>query len=120
MRDSPAARDLAVLDAAEFVVLLPEIGFEQLCGGEELENRGVSRWECLTGQRGRRVDQKSPRTEGQGSGCRSLREEGPAAGAMLRRLIHRWFSFCWDWGYRACSPPQELARVPERGQGRDG
>ena len=45
----PAARDLAVLDAAEFVVLLPEIGFEQLCGGEELENRGVSRWECLTG-----------------------------------------------------------------------
>ena len=83
-----SAGDLAVLDAAELVVLLPEIGFEQLSGGEELENRSVSRREGLTGQRGRRVDQESPRAEGQGSGRRSLGEEGAAASAMLRRLIH--------------------------------
>ena len=66
-----SARDLAVLDAAELVVLLPQVGFEQLGGGEELENRSVSRGEAVTGKRGRRVDQESPCAEGQGPGCGS-------------------------------------------------
>jgi hypothetical protein len=83
-----SAGDLAVLDAAELVVLLPQIGFEQLGGREELEDRSVSRWESVTGKRGRRADQEFPRAEGQGSGRRSPGEEGAAASAMLRQLIH--------------------------------
>ena len=114
---SASAGDLAVLDAAELVVLLPEIGFEQLRGGEELENRRVARREGLAGERGRRVDQESPRTEGQGSGRGSLGEEGAAAGAMLRRLVHLGVLLLAGTGYRPCSPRQHLARVPEGGQG---
>jgi len=34
--------DLAVLDSAEFVVLDPEVGLDDLSGGEELENCCVS------------------------------------------------------------------------------
>src|SRR4051812_5242304 len=95
---STSARDLTVLDAAELVVLLPEIGFEQLRGGEELENRSVARRERLTSQRGRRVDQKSPCTESHGSGRRSPGEEGAAAGEMLRRFIHLRSPCCWRLG----------------------
>ena len=41
-RVSASARDLAVLDPAELVVLLPEVGLEQLGRGEELENRHIA------------------------------------------------------------------------------
>ena len=37
-----AARHLAVLDARELVVLLPEIGLDDLGGSQESEDRGVS------------------------------------------------------------------------------
>jgi hypothetical protein len=39
---SASAGDLVVLDAAELVVLLPEIGFEELRRGEELKDCDVS------------------------------------------------------------------------------
>ena len=52
------AWDLAVLDAAELVVLLPEVGLEDLRGGEEPEDRCVALAQLarrrLLRQRGRR------------------------------------------------------------------
>ena len=85
---SPSASDLAVLDPAELVVLLPEIGFEQLRGCEELEDRHVPRREGLAGERSRHVHQQSPSTEGHGAGRGPLDEQGAAAGAIVRRLVH--------------------------------
>jgi hypothetical protein len=37
-----ASRNLAVLDTGELVVLLPEIGLDDLCGTEEAEDRCIS------------------------------------------------------------------------------
>jgi hypothetical protein len=70
------------LDAAELVVLLPQIGLEQLRGGEELEDRHVALGQALTGERERRVDQQPSRAESQCSGRSPSGEEGPAAGPM--------------------------------------
>jgi hypothetical protein len=42
-RASAAARDLFVLDAPQLVVLLPQVGLDDLGGGEKPEDRGIAR-----------------------------------------------------------------------------
>ena len=70
------ARDLAVLDAAELVVLLPEIGFEQLGRGEELEDRHVPAGRASPASAAGVSIKSRPRAEGQRSGGSPLGEEG--------------------------------------------
>jgi hypothetical protein len=87
-----AAGDLTVLDAGELVVLLPEIGLDELRCGQELENRGValgqptSRTTFRTTfcERLRRLEQQASRTEAGYANRSALQQEGTAAGLVLR------------------------------------
>ena len=70
---SAAARHLAVLDAAELVVLLPEIGLEDLGRGEKPEDRGVALGQAGTAGGGKR---RGPRAERSKTRPDSNREPG--------------------------------------------
>src|SRR5205807_10315063 len=74
--------DFAVLDAAEFVVLLPRIGFEDFCRREKPQNGRVSLYEpapCSFSERRRATGQQAPRADGP---CPSRKppEQGSASG----------------------------------------
>src|SRR6266849_977570 len=71
--------DLAVLDAAELVVLLPQIGLEGLSSGQEAENRRVSRRQTATSEGRRGIGQQPPRADGSCSKCESAEHEGTTA-----------------------------------------
>jgi hypothetical protein len=83
-RVAAAAGDFAVLDAGELVVLLPQIGLEDLGRGQEPENRLVSRGEAAMRQGRCGIGQQRPRADGSRSDRGSLEQEGAAIGQMLR------------------------------------
>ena len=51
-RVTASTRNFAVLDSGELVVLLPQVGLENLRRGQELQNRHVPLAEALTMRRG--------------------------------------------------------------------
>src|SRR5207237_10898438 len=56
---SGSAGDFGVLDAAEFVVLLPQIGFDDFCCRQESKNVRVSHRELNTRTRSGGISQQS-------------------------------------------------------------
>src|SRR6266576_6733142 len=83
-----AAWDLAVLDARELVVLLPDIGLDDLGRGEEPENRRVALCQPTFCERLRRLEQQTSRAEARCSNRgAALQQEGPTAGQMLRLFV---------------------------------
>jgi hypothetical protein len=105
VRIPASAGDFAVLDARELVVLLPEIGLDDLGGGQEAENRRVALGEAAGGERLRGIGQQPPRAEAGCSDGGALEQEGTATGQMLR-----WFACVHDLlllelaPYRTCHP----------------
>jgi hypothetical protein len=82
-----AARDLAVLDAAELVVLLPEIRLEDLGGSEEAEDRDVARGErvfAFQREGGRRASERAEARRSPGRGSR--RQERSTTQTSIRGL----------------------------------
>jgi hypothetical protein len=83
-----SAGNFAVLDPGELVVLLPEIGLDDLGCGEELENRRVALCQAAFCECLRRLEQQTSRAEARRSNRgAALQQEGPAAGQMLRLFV---------------------------------
>ena len=70
-----SARTLAVLDPAELVVLLPQIGLEQLRRSQELENGHVTLGEATIGGGRRRMGQQTTCADGSDSHRGTLEQE---------------------------------------------
>ena len=64
VRVAAAARDLAVLDAGELVVLLPQIGLDDLGRSQEPENRRVIACETAACKGQWRIGQQPPGADG--------------------------------------------------------
>jgi hypothetical protein len=67
-RVAGAAGNFAVLDPGELVVLLPDVGLDDLGRGEKAENRFVALGESPTCGGGRRVGQEPARAQSSNSG----------------------------------------------------
>ena len=75
---SGSAGDFGVLDAAEFVVLLPQIGFDDFCCRQESKNVRVSHREINTRARSGGISQQSGADGSCSDGERSA-QKGTAA-----------------------------------------
>src|SRR5882724_1027124 len=90
IRTPAATRDLGILDAAEFVVLLPEIGFDDLGCSEPAQDCRVAACEvtmALLGQSGRDVLEHRNAGCHRSSGDNAVLQEGTPVDGLLR-----------DWG----------------------
>jgi hypothetical protein len=79
-----SAGNLTVLDAGELVVLLPEIGLEDLERSQEPENRRISPGKTPAREGRCRSGQQPPAGESSCFGGGSLDQEGTPAGQLLR------------------------------------
>src|SRR5579884_2586239 len=85
-----AARHLAILDPAEFVVLLPKVSLENLRRGQKAQNRRVSMAEVAPGKR--RSDRQSRAAEHRGAqyaGSGTGYERASAGQWLLGRRLRR-------------------------------
>jgi class 3 adenylate cyclase/tetratricopeptide (TPR) repeat protein len=82
-RVAAPAGNFVVLNAAKFVVLLPDVGFERLERGQETQNCRVSRRETAAGDGLWRFRQEPSCPHGRCPGRRSFDQEGTTIAPML-------------------------------------
>src|SRR5260370_4212776 len=98
---STASGDFAVLDSPEFVVLLPQIGFEDFGGGQEAQDGHITYRNDATALRG---FGRSCQQGAGGQGCPSHAqafEEGAALDAVLGRRFSALSTGLSDFGRRS-------------------
>ena len=114
VRIAASAGHFAVLDAGELVVLLPEIGLDDLGRSEEPENRRVAVGQATACERFRRLEQQASRAEAGRSNRGALEQEGPSAGQVPRLFACFHELLLSEFGSVSGVPPEGLVSFHDR------